>query len=111
MNTIVFAFAYNALEYREQRALATLLRLVAEPHDRQRTATALYRALIGGPTMHQTVTVLTVDLPSALSERLRLTCQRHPGLTPRDIALEALEEWLAKREQAPDQELTASRLA
>lgn len=49
--------------------------------------------------MNQTVTVLTMDLPSTLSERLRLACQRRPGLTVRDIALEALEEWLASREQ------------
>lgn len=61
--------------------------------------------------MNQTVTVLTVDLPSPLSERLRLVCQERPGLTVRDIALEALEEWLANREQASEPRFSASQPA
>lgn len=49
-------------------------------------------------SMHETITVLTVDLPPKLAERLRLANQkRPPGSTLRDIALEALEEWLERR--------------
>ncbi len=48
--------------------------------------------------MHETITVLTLDLSPNLAERLRLANQERPGTTLRDIALEALEEWLARRE-------------
>jgi len=48
--------------------------------------------------MDQTVTVLTLDLTPNLAERLRLACQERPGSTLREIALEALEEWLLRRE-------------
>ncbi len=50
--------------------------------------------------MNQTVTVLTVDLRPDLAERLRLANQERPGWTMRDIAIEALEEWLERREGA-----------
>ena len=61
--------------------------------------------------MNETVTVLTMDLPPALSERLRLACQRRPGLTIRDITLEALEEWLETRETISDRRPRAAQLA
>ena len=61
--------------------------------------------------MNQTVTMLTMDLPPDLSERLRLASRRRPGLTVRDITLEALEEWLERRETMPDRRPPASRLA
>ena len=48
--------------------------------------------------MDQTVTVLTLDLPPRLAERLRLASERRGGTSLRDIALEALEEWLERRE-------------
>lgn len=49
-------------------------------------------------TMDQTVTVLTLDLPPRLAERLRLVSEQRGGASLRDIALEALEEWLERRE-------------
>ncbi len=48
--------------------------------------------------MNETITVLTLDLSPQLAERLRLACQDRPGTTLRDIALEALEEWLERRD-------------
>lgn len=48
--------------------------------------------------MHETITVLTIDLEPKLAERLRLAQQKYPGSTMRDIALEALAEWLDRRE-------------
>ena len=48
--------------------------------------------------MDKTVIVLTLDLPPELAERLQLARQERPGSTLRDLALEALEEWLARRE-------------
>ncbi len=48
--------------------------------------------------MDKTVIVLTLDLPPELAERLRLACQERSGATLRDLALEALEEWLERRE-------------
>ncbi len=48
--------------------------------------------------MDKTITVLTLDLSPELAERLRLAQQERPGSTLRDIALEALEEWLQRRE-------------
>lgn len=48
--------------------------------------------------MDQTVTVLMLDLPPALSERLHLAREKRPGLKLQDIALEALEEWLERHE-------------
>ncbi len=47
--------------------------------------------------LDQTVTVLTIDLRPKLAERLRLANQERPDRTMRDIALEALEEWLERR--------------
>ncbi len=47
--------------------------------------------------MDKTITVLTLDLSPELAERLRLANQQRPGTTLRDIALEALEEWLERR--------------
>ena len=51
--------------------------------------------------MHKTITVLTLDLSPDLAERLRLASEERPGTTLRDLALEALEEWLERREN-PD---------
>ena len=48
--------------------------------------------------MDQTITVLTLDLEPKLAERLRLASQKRPGSTLRDIAIEALEEWLRRQE-------------
>ena len=48
--------------------------------------------------MSETITVLTLDLPPKLTERLRLALQRRPGSSLRDITLEALEEWLERRQ-------------
>ncbi len=43
--------------------------------------------------MH-TTTVLTIELPPELSYRLRQALRERPEETLRDVALEALEEWL-----------------
>ncbi len=51
--------------------------------------------------MNKTITVLTLDLSPQLAERLRLANQERPGATLRDIAIEALEEWLERREGSP----------
>jgi hypothetical protein len=48
--------------------------------------------------MEKTITVLTLDLEPKLAERLQLARQERPGTTLRDIALEALKEWLERRE-------------
>ncbi len=48
--------------------------------------------------MDRTITVLTLDLPPELAERLRLASEQRGGISLRDIALEALEEWLESRE-------------
>ncbi len=58
--------------------------------------------------MNKTITVLTLDLSPNLAERLRLASQDRPGSTLRDIALEALEEWLDRREDADTQTSIAS---
>lgn len=52
--------------------------------------------------MDKTVIVLTVDLPPKLSERLRFASRDRPGMTLRDVALEALEEWVERRERGPE---------
>lgn len=44
--------------------------------------------------MHRTTTVLTIDLPGDLGDRLRTVLRQRPDQSLRDIALEALEEWL-----------------
>ena len=46
--------------------------------------------------MHKTTTVLTIDLPEDLGDRLRRTLRQRPGQTLRDITIQALEEWLAR---------------
>ncbi len=48
----------------------------------------------------KTITVLTLDLSPRLAERLRLASQERPGTTLRDIAIEALEEWLERRDSS-----------
>lgn len=48
--------------------------------------------------MDQTITVLTFDLPPRLAARLRLASDQRGGISLRDITLEALEEWLERRE-------------
>ncbi len=49
--------------------------------------------------MDETITVLTVDLPGDLSDRLRQALDSHPGKTLRDLTLQALEEWLLQDEK------------
>jgi len=51
--------------------------------------------------MDQTVIVLTIDLPPKLSQRLRDAAGERQGMKLRDITLEALEEWLERREGKP----------
>ncbi|MEM7583223.1 MAG: hypothetical protein AAF560_07570 [Acidobacteriota bacterium] len=48
--------------------------------------------------MDQTVTVLTIDLPPQLSDRLRAVHRKMPHLTVRDITVQALAEWLDRHE-------------
>ncbi len=49
--------------------------------------------------MDQTITVLTFDLPPRLAARLRQASDKLGGTPLRDITLEALEEWLERRER------------
>lgn len=51
----------------------------------------------------KTTTVLAIDLPGELGERLRRALRGRPGQTLRDLTLEALEEWLDRHavEEAP----------
>lgn len=44
--------------------------------------------------MPKTTTVLTIDLPGPLGDRLRSVLRQRPGQSAREIAIEALEEWL-----------------
>jgi len=43
---------------------------------------------------HKTTTVLTIDLPDELGDRLRKVVRKHPDYNLRDVAVAALEEWL-----------------
>ncbi len=47
----------------------------------------------------QTTTILTVDLPPDLGERLRLAMRRKGGRSLDQITLEALEAWLERDER------------
>ena len=47
--------------------------------------------------MAKTTTVLTIDLPGDLGDRLRTVLRAQPGRSARDIALEALEQWLDRQ--------------
>lgn len=49
----------------------------------------------------KTTTILTVELPLELGERLRmaLTRRERPHRTLNDVTLEALEAWLEQEEQ------------
>ena len=49
----------------------------------------------------QTTTVLTIDLPGDLGDRLRDVLYRQPDRSVRDIVIEALAEWLERQEMAP----------
>lgn len=44
----------------------------------------------------ETTTVLAVDLPGELGDRLRHALRHRPAMTMRDLTLEALEEWLER---------------
>ena len=48
--------------------------------------------------MNKTTTVLTIDLPGDLGDRLRQALSERPGQSLRDVAIEALREWLDRRE-------------
>lgn len=54
----------------------------------------------------KTTTVLTIDLPGDLGDRLRRALRQRPGRMLRDITIEALEEWLERQptesDSAPD---------
>ncbi len=54
--------------------------------------------------MHNTTTVLTIDLPGDLGDRLRAVLYRQPDRSVRDIAIEALAEWLERHEKAAEAE-------
>ena len=47
----------------------------------------------------KTTTVLTIDLPVRLGDRLRQVLYTQPNRTVRDVTLEALELWLDRHEQ------------
>jgi predicted transcriptional regulator len=48
----------------------------------------------------QTTTVLTIDLPGDLGDRLRGVLYQRPDRSIRDITIEALAEWLDRQEAA-----------
>lgn len=52
--------------------------------------------------MPRTMTVLTIDLPIELGDRLQRCLRRRPGQSIRDVAIEALEEWLDRHGREPD---------
>lgn len=52
--------------------------------------------------MPKTTTVLTIDLPGELGDRLRWYLRQQPGQSARDVAIEALREWLERHaEEVP----------
>lgn len=48
--------------------------------------------------MPKTTTVLTIELPVELSDRLRDAMRSGIGRSLRDVTIEALEEWLDRRQ-------------
>jgi hypothetical protein len=54
----------------------------------------------------KTTTVLTIDLPGDLGDRLRQVLRQRPGQLLRDITIEALEEWLERNWTETEQEIT-----
>lgn len=58
--------------------------------------------------MPKTTTVLTIDLPEDLGDRLRAVLRRRSGQSLREITIEALEEWLERQNETRD--LDSSRL-
>lgn len=52
--------------------------------------------------MNKTTTVLTIDLPGDLGDRLRQALNERPGLSLRDVTIEALQEWLDRRERGAE---------
>ncbi len=58
--------------------------------------------------MPKTTTVLTIDLPEDLGDRLRTVLRRRSGQSLREITIEALEEWLERQNESRD--LDSSRL-
>ena len=51
--------------------------------------------------MPKTTTVLTIDLPGELGDRLRGFLRQRPGQSARDIAIEALQDWLERHAEEP----------
>ena len=56
----------------------------------------------------KTTTVLTIDLPEDLGDRLRRVLRQRPGRLLRDITIEALEEWLERHSAEAEQEAAPS---
>lgn len=54
--------------------------------------------------MPKTTTVLTIELPGELSDRLREALRRERGKSLREITIEALDEWLDRRQTDDDSE-------
>lgn len=52
--------------------------------------------------MPKTTTVLTIDLPEDLGDRLRAVLRQRSGQSLRDITIEALEEWLERQNEVRD---------
>ena len=50
--------------------------------------------------MPKTTTVLTMELPVELSDRLRDAMRHETGKSFREVTIEALEEWLERRQSA-----------
>ena len=57
--------------------------------------------------MHTTM-VLTIELPAELNYRLRQALRDRPETSLRDVALEALEDWLVRNGTA-EQEVSAPK--
>ena len=51
--------------------------------------------------VHRTTTVLTIDLPGDLGDRLRQALRQRPGQSLREITIEALEDWLNRQDIEP----------
>ena len=59
----------------------------------------------------KTTTVLTIDLPTRIGDRLRQVLHTQPDRTVRDLTLEALEEWLDRHEPATEESREAALMA
>jgi hypothetical protein len=58
--------------------------------------------------VHKTTTVLTIDLPGDLGDRLRTALRQRPGQSLREITIEALEDWLTRQGVSIDSRGVAS---